>query len=122
MASFGLESWGDSLINSSTTEYIYDTRPGTILTAFDLLWFWLYISRSFATWQAETRIKPRTFFRIYGLPCSLWYLVLPCVALLAANLAPWVRYKVTFAVADLAHLATLGVLVHTFRPSVASGL
>eukprot|EP00405_Crypthecodinium_cohnii_P038247 CAMPEP_0206537874 /NCGR_PEP_ID=MMETSP0325_2-20121206/7553_1 /ASSEMBLY_ACC=CAM_ASM_000347 /TAXON_ID=2866 /ORGANISM="Crypthecodinium cohnii, Strain Seligo" /LENGTH=458 /DNA_ID=CAMNT_0054035257 /DNA_START=583 /DNA_END=1959 /DNA_ORIENTATION=- len=122
LAAFGLETWGDSLVNTSTTEYVYDTRPGTILVAFDLVWFWLYVSRAFATWQAETRIKPRTFYMMYGFPCSLWFLALPSVAFLATYLAPWVRFKVTYILAGLTHWLTLSVLIHTFRPHVASGL
>lgn len=120
--SFWLETWGDSEFRTTTTEYIYDTRAGMVLVAFDLVYLWLYASRSFSTWQAETRIKPRTFYKLYGFPLALWFATLPLVSVLAAQLSTWVRFKVTFAMNGLAHALALAVLVHSFRPPVARGL
>eukprot|EP00971_Amphidinium_carterae_P297484 5910372-Amphidinium_carterae.1 len=56
LASFGcfsfiLELWGDSEFRNTTTEYIYDTRPGMALLAFDMLWLWMFLSRSFKTFR-----------------------------------------------------------------------
>jgi len=117
--SFGLEAWGDSEFRSTTTEYVYDTRAGTVLVAFDILWLWLYASRCLQTFHAETRFKPRNFYRRYGLFLAIWFASLPCVAALARVLAAWVRFRITYFANGFVHSVVLGVLVHTFRPNMA---
>lgn len=119
---FPLELWGESEYRNSTTEYIYDTRPGVVLVAFDVLWLWMYISRSWQTFRTETRLKPRNFYKKYGPIFFLWYLTLPLLALLARSLAPHIRSCVTSNVSGLMHLGAQAVLVYTFRPSVAVDL
>lgn len=118
-SSFWLETWGESDLRNMTTEYTYDTHPGTAVVAADLLFLYLYASRSFATWQAETRVRPRLFYRRYAAPLTLWFAALPIVALVATFLMPWVRFKVTFAVNSLVLPTALGLLVYSFQPTVA---
>merc|ERR1712232_205358 len=117
-----LEMWGESEFHNTTTEYVYDTRPGMTLVAFDLFFLWAYVSRSFKTFQSETRIKQRTFYRQYGFAFALWFASLPAVAALARVLASWVRFRITFVISALAHALSLGLLIYTFRPSVATRL
>lgn len=116
---FPLELWGESEYRTSTTEYIYDTRPGVVLVAFDCLWLWMYVTRSWYTFKTETRLKPRNFYKTYGPIFFVWYLTLPCLAVVARSLAPHVRSYVTGMVSGLTHLGAQTVIVHTFRPSVA---
>mmetsp|Transcript_60323 Transcript_60323/g.135876 ORF Transcript_60323/g.135876 Transcript_60323/m.135876 type:complete len:455 (-) Transcript_60323:48-1412(-) len=125
LASFGcfsfiLELWGDSEFRNTTTEYIYDTRPGMALLAFDMLWLWMFLSRSFKTFRNETRPRPRRFYKSYAPLFALWFAALPAVALLSLFIAPWVRFSVTFALTNGAHGLALAGLVHTFRPNVAT--
>jgi len=115
-----LELWGDSEFRSTTTEYIYDTRPGMMLVAFDFLWMWLYISRSWRTFSQETRIKPRVFYKTYGFSFGLWFTALPMVAFIARLVDAWVRYRIALLVGNISHALCLGLLVHTFRPTVAT--
>lgn len=117
--SFWLESWGSSEVTNTSVEYIYDTRPGTALVMLDMLWLYLYASRCWATWDAETRVRPKFFYRRYGAPWTAWFASLPVIACVASLLDPWVRFKVTYAVNSLVLAATLGTLVHSFRPEVA---
>lgn len=119
---FPLELWGESEYRNSTTEYIYDTRPGVVLVAFDCLWLWMYVSRSWQTFQKETRLKPRNFYKTYGPIFFIWYLTLPFLALIARSLAPHVRASITSTIASCTHLFAQAVIVHTFRPSVAVDL
>jgi hypothetical protein len=119
---FPLELWGESEYRNSTTEYIYDTRPGVVLVAFDVLWLWMYVSRSWQTFRSETRLKPRNFYKKYGPIFFLWYITLPLLALVARSLAPHVRSCVTSTISGIMHLGAQAVLVHTFRPSVAVDL
>lgn len=120
--SFMLELWGESELRSTVTEYVYDTRPGMVLVAFDILWMWIYATRAWRTFQAESRVKARRFFRHYATLFFLWFASLPAVAALARVLSPWVRYYVTCAVNGAVHVAALGLLVYTFQPRVAAEL
>merc|ERR1711920_298485 len=120
--SLALEIYGDSEFQNTTTEFIYDTRPGCVLVAFDVVWAWLYVNRSLKTYRAESRSKPRAFYARYGVGFGLWFAVLPLLAALARILAAWVRFSVTFAIAGLVHAATLAALVYTFHPDVAAEL
>merc|ERR1712159_912109 len=86
-----LELWGDSEFRNTSTEYIYDTRPGIILVAFNLLWTWMYVSRSLQTFKNETRIKAKLFYKRYSFVFLLWFAYIPLIALLARNLAAHVR-------------------------------
>jgi len=115
----GLEVWGDSEFWSTTTEFVYDTRPGCILVAFDIYWFYSYASKSYDTFCKETAVKPRRFYKGYGLLFGMWFAALPALAALARAVTPWVRFKVVFACSGLAHAVALSVLVHTFRPAIA---
>lgn len=117
--SFLLEVWSDSEFWTTSTEYVYDTRPGIALVAFDCLWLWMYASRSLRTFQQETRLKARTFYRIYSPIFGVWFASLPLIAAVARVLAPWVRHRIIFIVSGCVHTCTLAVLVHSFRPSVA---
>eukprot|EP00419_Tripos_fusus_P071523 CAMPEP_0172872234 /NCGR_PEP_ID=MMETSP1075-20121228/92521_1 /TAXON_ID=2916 /ORGANISM="Ceratium fusus, Strain PA161109" /LENGTH=464 /DNA_ID=CAMNT_0013722547 /DNA_START=35 /DNA_END=1426 /DNA_ORIENTATION=- len=119
MLSLGLEIWGDSEFWSTTTEFVYDTRPGCILVAFDIYWFYSYASKSYETFSKETAVKPRRFYKGYGLLFGIWFATLPALAALARAVSPWVRFRVVFACSVLAHAVALSVLVHTFRPAVA---
>lgn len=119
---FMLEVWSDTEFWSTSTEYVYDTRPGIALVAFDCLWLWMYATRCFQTFRAETRIQPRNFYKRYSPIFAIWFASLPLIALLGRSLAAWVRFRITFAVSGLVHAATLAVLIHTFRPSVAARL
>jgi len=120
--SFGLEVWGNTECWSTSTEFVYDTRPGCLLVAFDIFWLWAYASRSYGTLCRETRIKPRRFYMSYGLLFGAWFAVLPVVAALARVLAPWVRFGITFACSGLAHAVVLAILVYTFKPDIAVDL
>lgn len=120
--SYMLEVWGESELRSTVTEYVYDTRPGMVLVAFDMLWMWIYTRRAWRTSRSETRVKALRFFRSYAPIFSLWFASLPGVAALAQMLAPWVRYYVTFAVNGAIHVVALGLLVYTFQPQVAAQL
>merc|ERR1712232_1079366 len=91
-----LEMWGESEFHNTTTEYVYDTRPGMTLVAFDLFFLWAYVTRSIQTFQSETRIKQRTFYKQYGAIFALWFLSMPCLAALARSLAAWVRFCIVF--------------------------
>lgn len=117
--SYMLELWGESELRSTVTEYVYDTRPGMCLVAFDMLWIWIYASRAWRTYRSETRLKARRFFRQYASLFSLWFASLPAVAALAHILSPWVRSYVTCAVNGAVHVVALGLLVYTFQPRVA---
>jgi hypothetical protein len=119
---FGLEVWGDSEHQSTSVEYIYDTRPGMVLVAFDALWLYMFASRSWQTMENEKRLKPRQFYRQYGPLFSLWFATLPMVALFATLIAAWVRYRIVLAMNNLAHAFALGALIYTFRPDVAEKL
>merc|ERR1719210_1284738 len=120
--SFFLETYGESEFRSMTTEYIYDTRPGMALVGLSLLWLWLYVSRFWATWQAETRVRPRIFFRRYAAPLTLWFASLPVIACVAGILSPWVRFKITFAIHGLVLATSLALIVHSFQPMIACKL
>mmetsp|Transcript_38150 Transcript_38150/g.89480 ORF Transcript_38150/g.89480 Transcript_38150/m.89480 type:complete len:459 (-) Transcript_38150:113-1489(-) len=120
LLSFGLELWGDSEFRSTTTEYIYDTRPGMVLLAFDVLWLWVFLSRSFQTFRNETRPRPKRFYKTYAPLFALWFAALPAVAAASLFIAPWVRFAATFALTNGAHGLALALLVHTFRPNVAT--
>jgi len=122
LLSFGLEVWGDTEFWSTSTEFVYDTRPGCLLVAFDIFWLWAYASRSYGTLCRETRVKPRRFYKSYGMLFGAWFAVLPVVAALARVLSPWVRFGITFACSNFAHAVTLATLVYTFRPDVAVDL
>jgi len=117
-----LELWGDSEFRTTTTEYIYDTRPGMVLIAFNLLWTWMYVSRSWHTFQNETRIKAKLFYKRYGLVFLLWFCYTPIVALLARSLAAHVRHSITTLLSGSVHVFMLSLLVYTFRPSIADEL
>merc|ERR1712137_1290612 len=117
-----LELWGDSDFRSTTTEFIYDTRAGTLLVAFDLLWLWMFTSRSFQTYQQENRLQPRYFFKVYAPLFSLWFGSLPLIAAVARILAPWARYRITFLISGSAHALLLVVLVLTLRLKTAVNL
>jgi hypothetical protein len=119
---FPLELWGESEYRNSTTEYIYDTRPGVVLVAFDVLWMWMYLSRSVQTYKGETRVKSRRFYKRYGPAFFLWFASLPCLALVARTLAAHIRLCITSSVTVFVHVGTLSILVYTFRPSVAVDL
>lgn len=119
---FALEVWGDREAGSSTVEYMYDTRPGVALVALEMIWFYAYASRCWKTFSAETRQRPRIFYRQYASVLSLWFVSLPLVATLASILAPWVRFRITFAVSGLAHALAAGVLVYLFQPKIAEHL
>jgi len=122
MLQFPLELWGDSEFRNTTTEYIYDTRPGMVLIAFNLLWTWMYISRSMQTFQRETRTKAKQFYRRYSPVFLLWFSYLPLVALLARNLAAHVRSVIATFICGFVHVLMLSVLVYTFRPVIADEL
>merc|ERR1711957_35617 len=47
--SFMLEVWSDSEFWGTSTEYVYDTRSGICLVAFDCFLLWLYLSRCYDT-------------------------------------------------------------------------
>merc|ERR1712151_287325 len=117
--SFVLELYGDSEFQNTTTEFIYDTRPGCVLVAFDIFWLWLYATRALRTSRGETRPKPRAFYARYGIIFGAWFAVLPLLAGLARVLAAWVRFSVTFAVSGIMHSIVLALLVHTFQPQIA---
>jgi len=120
--SLGLELWGDTQFWTTTTEFVYDTRPGCVLVAFDVLWLWSFASKSYATFCKETGPRPRHFYRYYGPVFGLWFAALPLVAALARAVASWARFRVTFAASGLAHAMALAALVHSFRPCVACEL
>merc|ERR1740130_2045538 len=109
-----LELWGDSEFRSTTTEYIYDTRPGMVLIAFNLLWTWMYITRSYQTFYMETRIKAKVFYKRYSLVFLLWFSYVPILALLARNLSAHVRLPVANLMSGCVHVLMLSVLVYTF--------
>jgi hypothetical protein len=117
--SFILEVWSDSEFWSTTTEYVYDTRPGIALVAFDCLWLWMYVSKSFQTFRSETRARPRKFYKVYAPIFAIWFASLPLTAALGRVLSPWVRHRITFILGGVVHTATLAVLVHSFRPHIA---
>lgn len=119
---FLLEVWGDSDQRSTTTEYIYDTTAGVLLLLIDGIWLWTYMSTSFQTFQAEPRPKPRRFYTTCAPLFALWFASVPCIALFAKVLAPWVRFHLTFLAGGLAHALVLAGLVYSFQPSVAEGL
>lgn len=120
--SFCLELWGDTEFSSTTTEFVYDTRPGCALVAFDCLWLWTYSSRSLDTFRKETRPRPRRFYRLYGPLFGLWFAALPLLAGLARSVDSWVRFGVTFGVGGMVHAVALAALVHSFRPHVSEKL
>jgi len=120
--SFLLEIYGDTTLQSTTTEYIYDTRLGSALVAFDVFYLWVYCSRSWASFQAETRPKQRIFYKHYAPMFALWFAALPIIAVIARGIAPWYRFYITFLVSGLAQAAALGALVWTFSPDVAPRL
>ncbi|CAJ1339258.1 unnamed protein product [Effrenium voratum] len=127
MVAFGLlglalEVWGDREASGSPIEYMYDTRPGVALIALEMLWLYAYTSRCWQTWSDETRIRPRHFYKRFASVLSLWFVTLPGVAALASVLAPWVRFRVVFAVSGLAHFCASGILVYIYHPSVAPDL
>ncbi|CAJ1387968.1 unnamed protein product [Effrenium voratum] len=62
------------------------------------------------------------FERRFASVLSLWFVTLPGVAALASVLAPWVRFRVVFAVSGLAHFCASGILVYIYHPSVAPDL
>lgn len=119
---FPLELWGDSEFRNTSTEYIYDTRPGMILIAFNLLYTWMYITRSWVTFRDETRIKAKRFYKRYGLVFLLWFCYTPLIALLARSLSAHVRLCAANLMTQTVHVLMLSVLVYTFRPSVADEL
>jgi len=116
---FALEVWGDREASNTPVEYIYDTRPGVALVALEMMWFYAYASRCWQTFSAETRQRPRFFYKQYATVLSLWFVSLPLVAALASILAPWVRFRITFAVSGVAHALAAGVLVYLFQPKIA---
>merc|ERR1712137_318875 len=87
--------------------------------AFDLLWLWMFIRRSFQTYQQENRLQPRYFFTVYAPLFSVWFGSLPLIAAAARVLAPWVRYRITFLISGSAHALLLVVLVLSLRPKTA---
>lgn len=119
---FVLEMWSDSQARNSTTEYIYDTRPGMAFIALDLVWLWVYCSRCWQTLQEETRVRQRYFYRYYAPVFALWFAALPIVSCIAAVLAPWVRAGILFLVTGLIHAAALTLLVYSFLPGKAAGI
>lgn len=120
--SFLLEVWGDSELRNTATEYIYDTSYGMVLVAFDVLWLWMFASRAWQTFQSETRLKPRLFFKKYGVLFCGWFAALPVIALLAKVLAAHVRFGITLMLSSLVHVAVLALLVHSFQPDNATKL
>lgn len=122
MLSFFLELYGDSQFQSTTTEYIYDTRPGIALVAFDMFWLWVYASRALATFQLETRSRPRQFYRNVAPAFALWFASLPIIAFVATFIAPWYRLCVVFLVSSFVHATALAGLVWSLSPEVAPGL
>lgn len=117
-----LEFWGDREAAGSPIEYMYDTRPGVALIAIEVLWFYAFVSRSYETWSNETRLRPRLFYRRFALALSLWFLTLPAVAALASLLAPWVRFRIVFAVNGLTHILSSMVMVYIYHIDVAPDL
>jgi len=117
--SFVLEIFSDTEFWSTTTEYVYDTRSGIALVAFDCFWLWMFVTRCYRTFQGETRVKARAFYISYAPVWAFWFASLPLVAFIGRILSPWVRHRIIFGFTGLAHAATLAVLVHTFRPDVA---
>eukprot|EP00929_Paragymnodinium_shiwhaense_P119614 TRINITY_DN91516_c0_g1_i1.p1 TRINITY_DN91516_c0_g1~~TRINITY_DN91516_c0_g1_i1.p1 ORF type:complete len:494 (-),score=87.43 TRINITY_DN91516_c0_g1_i1:23-1504(-) len=120
--SFALEMYGDSQFQTTTTEYIYDTRPGTALVAFDVFWLWVFAKSSFQTVQSETRIKHRIFYRTYAPAFAVWFAALPMIATIARAVAPWLRFYVAFLVSGLLQALALGGLVWIFTPEVAPSI
>eukprot|EP00434_Breviolum_minutum_P016040 symbB.v1.2.014139.t1/scaffold1026.1/size143273/5 len=97
-------------------------RPGVALIAMELLWFYAYVSRCYQTWSNETRLRPRQFYKRFALMLSLWFLTLPAVATLASMLAPWVRFRIVFAVNGFTHMLASAVMAYIYHIEVAPNL
>eukprot|EP00929_Paragymnodinium_shiwhaense_P069625 TRINITY_DN3510_c0_g2_i1.p1 TRINITY_DN3510_c0_g2~~TRINITY_DN3510_c0_g2_i1.p1 ORF type:complete len:410 (+),score=81.37 TRINITY_DN3510_c0_g2_i1:155-1384(+) len=69
---FVLEVLGDDAFQNTSTEFVYDTRPGLVLVTLDVFWLWLFVTRALRTYQLETRARPRNFFRQLAAPLALW--------------------------------------------------
>eukprot|EP00434_Breviolum_minutum_P016041 symbB.v1.2.014139.t2/scaffold1026.1/size143273/5 len=60
--------------------------------------------------------------RRFALMLSLWFLTLPAVATLASMLAPWVRFRIVFAVNGFTHMLASAVMAYIYHIEVAPNL
>jgi len=72
------------------------------------------------TIRLESLPEKRTFYIVFGAAYTLWFLLLPLIVLIAAFLAPWVRFRIITAMMITSDFLGLSALAFLMWPSRAA--
>jgi len=93
LMSVACEIHADFVLDWSTTLYLYDSWPGTVILGLHLvvlLEVWRSMHR---TCEQEKSSEVRAFYRVVAVASLLYFLTLPAICAWATLLRPWVRAK-----------------------------
>jgi len=117
IACLGLELWGEyDESRTYTTNFVYDTWVGGLITMLDLALLGYYVSNLLNTYRAESVREKKLFYKTWGLVYSSAFLTIPTAILVGHFVAPWVQVRVTIIVNNTIHVVLLGLLVAGLWP------
>eukprot|EP00928_Gymnodinium_smaydae_P023051 TRINITY_DN19174_c0_g2_i1.p1 TRINITY_DN19174_c0_g2~~TRINITY_DN19174_c0_g2_i1.p1 ORF type:complete len:470 (-),score=133.78 TRINITY_DN19174_c0_g2_i1:98-1507(-) len=101
----------------STTLYLYESGPGFVILAMNTL-LYLEAWRSMReTYRHEASEEVRVFYILVSTACSLYFLTLPLICILAAAFDPWVRFYYVSVAEVFSRLVSTVLLAICIRPS-----
>jgi GPR180/TMEM145, transmembrane domain len=112
--------WHKAGQDPAETLYMYETAPGIILACLRivlLFWFLWCLRQSH---MHESNPTKKKFYAVFGGFSTLWFLVLPGTVLIAAALAPWVRFKIVISLYVTGYCAFVGGMAFLLWPSRAA--
>jgi hypothetical protein len=93
LAHAGLLLWDFVARDRASTLYVYESLPGYLLVALDLVAGVAFHVSMFATHRAEPTASKRSYYATLWVAFGLWFLTVPFLVLLAMLLDPWVRMR-----------------------------
>lgn len=115
--SFGCEVNAQWFHDASTTLYLYESLPGTLILILNVVLFIEAYRSMLDTYRHETSDEVRYFYFLVSLVMWVYFMTLPLICVLAVSFDPWVRAKYVARAEVFSRLSATGVLAYCLRPT-----
>lgn len=115
--SVGCEINAEWFHDASTTIYLYESLPGTVILILNLILFVESFRSMLDTYRHETSEEVRIFYFMVSSVLFAYFLTLPSICVLAVAFDPWVRAKYVARAEVTSRFFSTAVLAYCLRPT-----
>jgi len=109
--------WDQVGRSAASSVYIYDAGAGISLLVFRTLAMFWFIFCVFQTTREETNPNKRLFYFVFAAAFSIWFIMLPFIAIIASAIAAWDRFKIVQALYLLMNFLGFSAIAFLLWPS-----